>query len=128
MHNQEGKINKIKLGDIFSNVELLKNYFQAKSESEVKSKIKRKTKKGFVYLLADGLGLYKIGYTQNSVQSRFNSLKVGNSNISIVAYFESKNAKLEEKQLHEEFGHKRVAGEWFKLTKKDVARFKKHKC
>ena len=71
------------------------------------------------YILTDGSGLYKIGKSID-VRKRVKSLMIGNPSIRIVAIFH----KDVESMLHDIFKEKRVAGEWFRLTKSDLERVK----
>ena len=71
------------------------------------------------YILTDETGLYKIGKSKD-VKRRVRSLMIGNPNIRLVARI----PKDVESVLHDLFKEKRVAGEWFRLTKSDLERVK----
>lgn len=74
---------------------------------------------GYVYLMQDK-DLIKIGKTKNNPTSRCNALKVGNANIKLIAYLFSDNYNLLETQLHERYSSKKITGEWYKLSKKEI--------
>jgi len=71
-----------------------------------------------VYIAFDDFtGHYKIGYSTN-LKTREKLLKVTNSGLEIIEYF--KGSKDDEAAMHERFKGKRVRGEWFDLTEKDL--------
>ncbi len=62
-------------------------------------------------------GLYKIGKTkQKNVEHRLSQIDCGGGRIELIHVI-NKNI---ENTLHEKFKHKRLNGEWFKLSKKEV--------
>ena len=67
------------------------------------------------YLMKDSSGLYKIGCSLDP-HGRLESMKTGNATIELVCVIKENI----EKQLHIKYAAKRVKGEWFKLSKKDV--------
>lgn len=69
---------------------------------------------GFIYVLTDASGLFKIGRTAD-LDSRMISMRGVNPTVRLLAYFESKNAPEMERALHNAFRHSRVIGEWFDL-------------
>ncbi len=78
-----------------------------------------KTVSSKVYVLTDGF-FYKIGSATN-VQSRINKLQSGNPHTikEFFSYSVSDSLKLE-KSLHKKYAEKRMSGEWFNLTEKDL--------
>ena len=77
-------------------------------------------KTGYVYVLKSTLlGGYKIGIT-TSPASRFKALAVG-SKAELVGYWSVDAYRELEKQLHKEYGAKRVPqSEWFDLTEEEL--------
>ena len=77
----------------------------------------KKEKDGFVYVMQDYSGLYKIGYSQNP-DERLKQLKTGNPKISMYNNYPAN--RLDEKLLHKLFEKKRDCGEWFNLRRIDL--------
>lgn len=81
-----------------------------------------------VYLICAEINdekLYKIGYTKRKVNQRVKELKTGNAaNFEIIDSFYSKWGTKIEASLHKRFNDKKIKGEWFNLTNKDVLNFK----
>lgn len=74
--------------------------------------------KTFIYIMRClRTGLYKIGRSKNPT-IREKTLQSENPNVELVYQVEAFASY--EKELHSEFSHKRVRGEWFRLTKKDL--------
>ena len=75
---------------------------------------------GYIYLLKNNiLGGYKIGIT-TAPKSRFKALAVG-TKATLIGYWQLDAYRELEKQLHKEYGLKRVPqSEWFDLTDEDV--------
>jgi len=73
---------------------------------------------GFVYVLSFG-EIYKIGQTWN-VKTRLKQLQDMNPFCRVVKQIELTGYTIAEKRLHEFFQTRRIAGEWFKLTEKDL--------
>ena len=87
-------------------------------------------KKGYVYLIADGIkdGLYKIGVTRGSIEKRIKKLQTGNAGeLYICRYFKTDIPFFIEKHLHLHFFKNRVKNEWFELTDDEVLGFE-NKC
>lgn len=87
-------------------------------------------KKGYVYLLADGLkeNIYKIGVTRGSIENRIKKLQTGNAGeIYICRYYQTDIPFFIEKHLHLQFFSKKIKNEWFLLTAEDVLDFS-NKC
>lgn len=85
-------------------------------------------KTGIIYLLhistLEQENLYKIGYTTNSVKSRLKVLKTGNPFIiECLLEYKTENYRKVEKWLHSRYNSKRLEGEWFQLTTKDIKGF-----
>lgn len=78
---------------------------------------REKTKNGFVYLMQDHSGLYKIGYSQNP-NERLSQLKVGNPTINMYANYPAN--RLDEILLHRLFKKCKRSGEWFNLKPKHL--------
>jgi len=73
-----------------------------------------------VYLIGAENGLTKIGIT-NNIFSRFSGLNTSSPvELSLVFYFEAKDAAKTERLLHDKYAVKRVKGEWFNLSVEDV--------
>jgi len=83
---------------------------------------------GFVYLLADGEGYYKIGRT-NSIDNRMRAFTTQwRVKAKLIHVMQTDDMCKLESILHEQFAGKRQNGEWFKLTKADVERIKHWKA
>lgn len=76
-----------------------------------------KYKKGFIYLISDGVGCVKIGRTTNWAQ-RFNGDFSPAARLILVA--SSNDSYADETKLHQMFDEKRVQGEWFALSENDI--------
>jgi hypothetical protein len=76
---------------------------------------------GVVYFVKNHEGLTKIGRTSN-LKSRLSSLKQDprGKELTLIHAIESKDIKVLEKTLHKVFADKRVSGEWFELSDKDL--------
>jgi hypothetical protein len=75
---------------------------------------------GYIYCLTDGYENYKIGKTKDlelRLKQYRTSMPYGPVMIKILKY---KNMDQQEKLLHSKFKDKRISGEWFKLSKKDL--------
>lgn len=72
------------------------------------------------YLMKDSSGLYKIGCSVDP-RSRLDSMKTGNATIELVCIIKENI----EQELHTKYASKRVKGEWFKLSEKDVRDIKR---
>lgn len=80
----------------------------------------RTPKAGFVYLIKNSEGHYKIGRSVDAAK-RIESLGVLLPfTIEPVHIIAAMNMNGLEKELHERFAEKRIAGEWFVLTDEDV--------
>lgn len=81
-----------------------------------------------VYLICAEIGdekLYKIGYTKRQIEKRLKELKTGNgADLEIIDSFSSKWGTKIESSLHRRFKSKKINGEWFSLSEKDVFSFK----
>jgi len=65
------------------------------------------------------LNLYKIGYSSD-VNTRFCVIKTHNADVLELILVFAEGTKELESSLHERFSDRRVRGEWFDLTKKDL--------
>lgn len=78
-----------------------------------------------VYLIGNGDGKYKIGYTSRPIQYRLSEIQVGSSSeLSVIAEYESENAQIIETALHNIYDHYNTSGEWFALPEIEILRFK----
>ena len=73
---------------------------------------------GFVYVISFG-EIYKIGQTYD-VKNRLKQLQDMNPFCRVLKQIELTGYTVAERRLHEFFGSKRIAGEWFKLTGNDL--------
>jgi hypothetical protein len=71
--------------------------------------------KKYTYIAHDGR-YYKIGESEHPEQ-RMKELRTGNPSVKLLFYGDAET----EKYLHNLFYHKRVAGEWFRLKKRELA-------
>lgn len=127
--NQENIwLNEYDFGNllIFLNTELFFVDFQlCKLENcyseKLKGCYKRKNKKYFTYILKDKNGYYKIGKSAN-IEKRIKQLSIGNICLEKILSvpFDC------EKELHLQFKHKHITGEWFELDDDDVELIKKY--
>ena len=102
-------INDI-LGNYIINEAMYYYYFNKINKNKINNS------DGFVYILTDATGLYKIGYTK-SIHDRMINFKIGNTSIIIKElYIGNMN---DEKALHIKFCKSCVQGEWFKLSELD---------
>lgn len=85
---------------------------------------KRQTKPGWVYILggSDTEGsIYKIGMTTRQPEARLMEFTPKLPfKTNVVCIYQCPDVAAEEKYLHGEFADKRVLGEWFRLTDKDI--------
>lgn len=84
--------------------------------------LKKEPKKnfpGYVYLMKDASGLYKIGATAH-LEKRIEQIKSTNPTIQLVRFAESEDPMSLERRLHHHFSEKRDHGEWFRLDESDV--------
>ena len=84
------------------------------------------SKKGYVYLLADGLkdGLYKIGVTRGTIERRIKKLQTGNAGeLYVCRHYQTDIPFFVEKHLHLQFYSKKVKNEWFNLSDEEVLDF-----
>lgn len=80
--------------------------------------------RGYVYIITEGEGRYKIGYTKKSVESRIKSLQTGNPNqLSLVKYHEVYMPSRIETMLHNYYKDCLVKGEWYDLSSDQIEEF-----
>lgn len=104
---------------------------QLKAELSEKLRIAREEREfermrrmGYIYVIGSECGKYpyKIGLSKSPPARRLNDLQTSHwANLKI--YYESPQVsyiELVEKALHDKFKKKRVRGEWFNLTKRDI--------
>lgn len=75
-------------------------------------------RKGYVYFLAGPDGLVKIGRSR-SPKERTGGLKLP-FETEILAVIPTLDMKALERQYHEEYADKRVRGEWFEFTQREI--------
>jgi hypothetical protein len=83
---------------------------------------------GSVYLIRqtdlDGNELYKIGITKRRIETRLSCLQTGNPHkLDLQGFYKSEFYNKIEKWMHRKYTSKRLEGEWFDLTNKDVVNF-----
>ena len=75
----------------------------------------RSAKKGFVYLLCDGSGYWKIGWTQYECEKRIKELQCGNpKQLRLIAQIDGSLG--DEARLHQRFASFWIRGEWFRAN------------
>ena len=81
-----------------------------------------------VYLICadvEGEKLHKIGFTRRKVETRLKEFRTANaSDLYLVDSFKSEWGTKIEASLHRIFKQKKVRGEWFHLSEKDIKAFK----
>lgn len=98
-------------------------YTAVAPENPIPDSFKREPQTPHVYLLRAGPA-YKIG-NAISVEVRAHDLQTGCPYpVEIVAKWKHVEARKFERQLHEQFQEKRMAGEWFALSSDDVERIR----
>ena len=75
-----------------------------------------------VYIVTDGK-FFKIGFTDGAVEARIDALQTGNPNRLILVH-QMDGSRTLEKELHGIYAAKRLNGEWFDLTNKDLKSIK----
>lgn len=83
---------------------------------------------GIIYLIlqidGEGKELYKIGVTKNAIEVRLKCLQTGNPNtLRVLGSYKSTNYNKIEKWLHRQHASKKLSGEWFNLTPRQVLSF-----
>lgn len=79
-----------------------------------------------VYLIQNGEGHYKIGYTDRPIGRRLKELQTASpTELSVFAVYETKIASKVERILHRTFRSKRTQGEWFALDLDQAIEFQK---
>lgn len=79
--------------------------------------------RGYVYIIGNHeFGWYKIGYTRLDPKARLAALQpYCPCPLKVVAHMEVRHARAVEYTLHDRFKTRRLHGEWFQLTKKEIA-------
>lgn len=71
-----------------------------------------------IYVIGPVGGPFKIGYAGDP-RARLSNLQVGQA-VDLIIHYEEKTetsrAKVIEKLIHRQLGHKRIRGEWFNVT------------
>ncbi|MDF5715381.1 MAG: GIY-YIG nuclease family protein [Rhizonema sp. NSF051] len=80
---------------------------------------------GYCYLIGEHLtGRYKIGKAKHPMR-RLQQLQTGNPRrLGLGVIIKTDNMTQTESQLHSQYQHRRVDGEWFVLTGDDIAELK----
>ena len=77
-----------------------------------------------IYLIRNGEGHYKIGFTERNISKRLNELQTATATeLQVICTFETKLASKIERILHRLHNSKRMKGEWFDLNINDVKGF-----
>jgi len=77
-----------------------------------------------VYLIRNGEGFYKIGYTKHDVRYRMEQLQTGSSSeLEFIAECLVKHPTKVESALHRKYNQFHVLGEWFDLPDEIVELF-----
>ena len=80
---------------------------------------------GLVYLI-EGLPLYKIGRTRN-LPKRLNDLQASSpAPLKVLCILQTVCMQKLEQQLHRKYKHKRIHGEWFRLSESDINEIMAH--
>jgi len=80
----------------------------------------------FVYLVHDGTGAYKIGYTKDLSKRIWGQIQPAYPRrLELIHAIETEYAEALEAYWHSRFADKRLNGEWFALTEEDVECFKR---
>lgn len=75
---------------------------------------------GYIYFVKAAHGRYKIGRTSN-VEARLNQLQTGNhERLSVELVIPTNEPDAMERALHRKWAHKRMGGEWFALSRRDM--------
>lgn len=102
-------------------------YFMALSVDDLKlanPKKKKKSPKGFVYLMQSGVhNLTKIGFSKKP-KVREKTLQGEDPLLHMI--FSMKGSMTDERNFHSDYKDKRVRGEWFNLTRQDIEFIKEH--
>ena len=87
----------------------------------------RSTGDGIVYLIETELG-YKIGQTKKAAQRTNSVLRSIPGKGRVIHTIETPDRIGLEKRLHIKYSHKKIKGEWFKLTPEDIQYIKSIPC
>lgn len=104
-------------------VEDKESYFAWRSRE--RTKFNETNKVGVVYFVKNKKGFTKIGRTQN-LKNRLKTLKYDpmGDGIKLIHFIESDDINVLENTLHKAFADKRVEGEWFNLSDRDLTNIK----
>lgn len=86
-------------------------------------KYERKPKSGYIYLLSQNDGTYKIGRSQN-VKNRLKSIKYNTPSAILEYRFPADDMTEAEREIHQNFQAKALGSEWFDLSHEDVLNIK----
>ncbi len=81
----------------------------------------KRTAGEYLYLVTDGNAV-KIGFT-TKIKERIDQLQTGNPNLlTLIQKFKIKEPRKLEAFLHSQYAHKRLIGEWFKLSQDEICK------
>ena len=86
-------------------------------------------KTGFIYFASNGKHV-KIGLTTRSIEERLEEIKkqvCPKDVLKVIHTIKTDDVNRTEQSFHTEFKDKRIKGEWFKLTEKDIQEIKEIK-
>ncbi|HSA46608.1 MAG TPA: replication initiator protein A [Candidatus Competibacteraceae bacterium] len=76
---------------------------------------------GYVYIIHNGQGKYKIGYTNGELRKRLLQLQTASpERLYVEMIIKSDQPLILEKEFHDLFSQKRIHGEWFNLDEIDL--------
>ena len=108
------------------NTSLIARHEKAKEEHQKEYKRsempKAKSKSGYVYLISDNQGYYKIGMSKDPEQ-RLKQLTISCQELNIIHKIKTNDMKRLEREMQRKYKGKRVKGEWFELDKEEVKKF-----
>lgn len=77
-----------------------------------------------IYLIMNGEGLCKIGYTRRSINNRIKELQTGSpTDLQAIHVYETDLAQKLEPIIHRFYGSYRMVGEWFNLPPEEINNF-----
>jgi hypothetical protein len=92
-------------------------YYEEKDNNQHETK----TDPGWIYLVQEESGYYKIGLTRKSVEERLHQLSRATPlKLELLHTAKTNHVGKDERFLHRLFRHRRYKGEWFDLTKMEI--------
>lgn len=115
LHSVEFLVNKV-TGSMFKNADRqVKPFGYGEQQPIFEEKEGRAHVEGWIYILKDSQGHYKIGRTKrDNPEERLRDL-LQNPTIELIHQYRSPDYIAEELRLHKKYRQYRVKGEWFKL-------------